>query len=109
MEALVAILRAGDEDEKVDAVMTLQELAQDDENRVAIAAAGGVEVLVSLARDGSEALKEEGGGALWSLSGNDDLEVAIVAAGGVEVLIALARNEKRGWEAVERRRCFGKP
>ena len=59
VDALVALLRVGGEDEKADVVATLQELARDDdESRVAIAAAGGIEVLVALARDGSERQKE---------------------------------------------------
>ena len=93
VDALVALLQVGDEDEKVDVAATLLLLAgDDDESRVAIAAAGGIEVLVSLARDGTERQKEEAAGALWNLSVNHDNSVAIVAAGGIEVLIALARD-----------------
>ena len=70
VDALVALLRVGGEDEKADVAATLQELARDDdESRVAIAAAGGIEVLVALALvTGGDWQTTRAAGALWNLA-----------------------------------------
>ena len=53
---------------KENAAGALENLAVNDDNQVAIAAAGGIPVLVSLAQDGSVKGKENAAGALENLA-----------------------------------------
>ena len=63
------------------------------ENKTAIATAGGIEPLVALAREGMPEQKAKAAGALRNIVlGNVDHRAAIVAAGGIEPLVALARE-----------------
>ena len=63
-----------------------------DDNEVAIAKAGGIEVLVQLARNGSDEAKEKAAEALENLAENADNQVAIAKAkaSGTEPLVQLA-------------------
>ena len=72
----------------------LWELAVNAENRVAIAAAGGVEAVVAAMRaHAADAMVQQNGcGALASLAANSaENKVAIAAAGGVEAVKAAMR------------------
>ena len=71
-------------------------LAINDANAAAIAAAGGIAPLVELARSGSAGAKEQAAGALWNLAHNDANQVAIAAAGGIAPLVELVRSGSAG-------------
>jgi vacuolar protein 8 len=77
---LVSLARDGSAGGKAMAAGALWNLAfNNDDNQVAIAAAGGIPVLVSLVRDGEGKGKEYAAGALANLATNDDNKVAITA------------------------------
>ena len=65
---LVALARDGSDVGKEKAAGALRNLAMNDDNQVAIAAAGGIPVLVSLAQDGSVKGKEHAAAALENLA-----------------------------------------
>ena len=67
-------------------------LALDEANRTAIAAAGGIEALVALASHGEPQGQSYAAGALINLATDDAFREAIAAAGGIETLVVLARN-----------------
>ena len=58
-----------------------------DNNKVAIAKAGGIAPLVALARGGTDGQKENAAGALANLAFNDDNQMAIAKAGGIAPLV----------------------
>jgi hypothetical protein len=92
-EVLVSLARDGNEAQKEDAAGALCNLAMNDDNSVAIAAAGGVEVLISLARDGTERQKEEAAGALCNMiAAAPGTHEGVVEAGGVAVLSSLTQE-----------------
>ena len=69
----------------------LHQLAADNaENKVSIASAGGIKPLVELAQSGSELAQRHAVGALWHLAtDNDANDKSIVAAGGIPVLVGI--------------------
>ena len=64
----VSVARDGSDEGKENAAKALWGLSANDDNKVAIAAAGGIPVLVSLERNGSVAGKEQAAGALENLA-----------------------------------------
>eukprot|EP00435_Cladocopium_sp_Y103_P017605 s551_g4.t1 len=80
--------------EKKKAAESLANLAlKNDENKVAIAAAGGIPPLVALVTSGSDAAKTQAAFALRNLAlKNDQNRAAIAAAGGIPPLIALVTS-----------------
>ncbi|XP_050223319.1 protein ARABIDILLO 1-like [Mercurialis annua] len=96
LEALVQLTYSQHEGLRHEAAGALWNLSFDDENREAIAAAGGIVALVSLAQscsNSSQGLQERAAGALWGLSVSEAISVAIGQAGGVAPLIALACSD----------------
>lgn len=68
LEALVALTRNGDAQDKTSAAGALSTLARDSAaNKAAIVAAGGIEALVALTRDGDATCKAAAAGALATL------------------------------------------
>ncbi|CAL1157836.1 unnamed protein product, partial [Cladocopium goreaui] len=63
-----------------------------DQNKAAIAAAGGIPPLVALVTSGSDSAKEPAAGALRNLAMNDQNMAAIAAAGGIPPLVALVTS-----------------
>jgi len=92
ISGLVAHTRNGTNAQKSHAARALWELAQDSNNKVGIARAGGIAPLVALARDGTDDQKAHATGTLASLSVNDDNKVAIAEAGAIPLLVALTRD-----------------
>ena len=80
--------------EKQDAAVGLANLAnENDQNRVAIAAAGGIPALVALVTSSSKASKIQAASALGSLAfGNSQNKMAVAAAGGIPPLVAMVTN-----------------
>ena len=90
-------------------VLLLQRLAENDDNKIAIAKAGGIPpIIVALVRDGTEEQKEDAAGALWHLASDDDNQIAIAKAGGIPPLVALVRdgNEEQKEEAAGALECL---
>ena len=90
---LVALVRDGTDEQKANAALALQNLAGNDDNKVAIAKAGGIPPLVALVRDGTADQKHYATAALSFLAANADNQVAIAKAGGIPPLVALVRDE----------------
>ena len=68
LEALVALTRNGDAEDKTSSAGALSTLARDSAaNKAAIVAAGGIEALVALTRDGDATRKAAAAGALATL------------------------------------------
>ncbi|CAL1142550.1 unnamed protein product, partial [Cladocopium goreaui] len=79
--------------EKEEAAKILANLAVNDENKAAIAAAGGIPPLVALVTRGSDSAKKYAARALGNLaSNNDQNKAAIAAAGGIPPLVALVTS-----------------
>ena len=78
--------------EKKEAAQILANLAWNDQNRAAIAAAGGIPPLVALITSGSDSAKGYAAGALRNLARNDQNKAAIAAAGGIPPLVALVTS-----------------
>ena len=82
-----------DEDEELEPLAApvvaraLANLAGNDENKLAIAANGGIMPLIMLLRDSHPPAREEAARALVNLAVDDDNKVAIAQAGGVMPLI----------------------
>lgn len=96
LEALVQLTCSLHEGVRQEAAGALWNLSFDDQNREAIAAAGGVEALVALAQScssGSQGLQERAAGALWGLSVSEANSIAIGREGGVAPLITLACSD----------------
>ncbi|KAK7239659.1 hypothetical protein SO694_00028367 [Aureococcus anophagefferens] len=92
MPLLVELLQSGGEGARC-AAGALVYLAWNDDNKVAIAAAGGIAPLVELVRSGCADAKGSAARALANLaSGNADNQVAIAAAGGIAPLVDLLRD-----------------
>jgi hypothetical protein len=91
-EGCVYVARDGSMACKDKAAGALWGLSVNVDNKVAIAAVGGLPVLVSVARAGSMACKEKAAAALATLAVNDDNKVSIAAVGGIPVLVSLARG-----------------
>ena len=95
VEDLVKRLKRGKPVAREQAAGALWNLATNEENQVAIAAAGGIAPLVTLVKKGTPGAKpgarEIAAGALWNLSGNDENDAAIVAAGGIAPLVKLVK------------------
>jgi hypothetical protein len=70
----------------------LWNLAVLDDNKKAIARAGGISPLVMLLRHGSPAGKEAAAGALLELAFDDDNKVLIASAGGIGPLLQLLES-----------------
>ena len=78
---LVALICDGNDAQKHFAAAALHRLAYNDDNKVAIAKAGGIPPLVALVRDGTDAQKTNAAWALRNLAANcDDNEVLITKA-----------------------------
>ena len=78
----VAQLRCGGDGQREEAARELCSLASNsDNNKVAIAKAGGIAPLVALARGGTDDQKEAAAKVLWNLACNADNQVAIAKAG----------------------------
>ena len=78
--------------EKKEAANSLANLAVNDQNKAAIAAAGGIPPLVALVTSGSDSAKEQAARALENLAPNDQNMAAIAAAGGIPPLVALVTS-----------------
>ena len=79
--------------EKKEAAVALANLAvRNDQNKAAIAAAGGIPPLVALVESASDATKKSAAAALQSLAVNDQNQAAIAAAGGIPPLVALVTS-----------------
>ncbi|RLN54769.1 hypothetical protein BBJ28_00025471, partial [Nothophytophthora sp. Chile5] len=91
---LIAFVRVGTEEEKLESARVLGRLADgDDTNRIAIAQEGGIAPLVALVRDGTDDQKENAAKALGRLAdGNDANRIAIAQEGGIAPLVALVRD-----------------
>ena len=85
---IVALARDGTDDEKTQAARKLSILARDDDNHVAIAAAGGIAPLAALAR-GTDEQETFAAAALAHLALSADNQVAITQAGGITPLVAI--------------------
>ena len=70
----------------------LANLAYNEDNRVAIAAAGGIAPLVEVVRSGCAGAKGDAAVALGNLALNDDNRVAIAAAGAIPPLVDFLRS-----------------
>jgi len=95
-QRIVELTKSGSPAAREDAAKALRSLACNDDNKVAIAEAGGIAPLVALARDGTDGQKEAAAAALRRLAFNADNKVAIAAAGGIAPLVALARGGTDG-------------
>ncbi|RLN77113.1 hypothetical protein BBJ28_00022397, partial [Nothophytophthora sp. Chile5] len=91
---LIAFVRVGTEEEKLESARVLDRFASDsDANRITIAQKGGIAPLVALVRDGTYSQKENAAKALGRLAdGNDANRIAIAQEGGITPLIALVRD-----------------
>ncbi|RLN51329.1 hypothetical protein BBJ28_00027153, partial [Nothophytophthora sp. Chile5] len=91
---LIAFVRVGAAEEKLESARVLHRLADDsDANRVTIVQKEGIAPLVALVRDGTDSQKENAAYALGVLvDGNDATQVAIVQKGAIAPLVALVRN-----------------
>jgi hypothetical protein len=93
ISGLVELMRGGSDAEKAWAAHASRILSWSSaQNRIRIAAAGGIPPLVALLRDGNDGQKRHAVGALKNLAANDRNKELIVAAGGIPDLIALARD-----------------
>ncbi|RLN69885.1 hypothetical protein BBJ28_00023810, partial [Nothophytophthora sp. Chile5] len=92
---LIAFVRVGTAEEKLESVRALGRLADgNDANRIAIAQEGGIAPLVALVRDGTDSQKAKAVEALGFLSdGNDAIRIAIDQEGGIAPLVGLVRDE----------------
>ena len=78
---LVALVRDGNDAQKLYAAGALRNLAANADNQIAIAQAGGIPPLVVLVRDGNDAQKSNAAGALQKLAEScADNETAIAQA-----------------------------
>ncbi|RLN81597.1 hypothetical protein BBJ28_00022947, partial [Nothophytophthora sp. Chile5] len=86
---LIAFVRVGTAEEKLESARVLHRLADDnDATRIAIVQKGGIAPLVALVRDGTESQKEKAAEALGGLAdGNDANRIVICAP-----LVALVRD-----------------
>ena len=101
MPLLVELLQSGGEGARC-AAGALVYLAWNDDNKVAIAAAGGIAPLVELVRSGRADAKGSAARALANLSRNADNRVAIAAAGGIAPLVEVVwsgSDRAKGWAA----------
>ncbi|RLN76267.1 hypothetical protein BBJ28_00020978, partial [Nothophytophthora sp. Chile5] len=91
---LIAFVRVGNEEEKLESAKALHRLADDsDANRVTIAQKGGIVPLVALVRDGTDSQKEIAAEALHCLADDSDANrVTIVQKGGFVLLVALVQD-----------------
>ncbi|RLN52160.1 hypothetical protein BBJ28_00025746, partial [Nothophytophthora sp. Chile5] len=91
---LIAFVRVGTAEEKLESARVLNHLADDhDANRIAIAREGGIAPLVTLVRDGTDSQKENAAEVLGRLAdGNDPNRIAIAREGGIAPLIGLVRD-----------------
>ena len=80
--SIVTRARDGTNVQKESAAAALRNLANNADNMVAIAKAGGIAPLVALARDGTDVQKEKAAGALGNLAVNAGNKVAIAKLGG---------------------------
>ena len=78
--------------EKKEAAEILANLATDDQNKAAIAAASGIPPLVALVTSGSDSAKQDAARALGNLAVNDQNKAAITAVGGIPPLVALVTS-----------------
>ncbi|RLN93903.1 hypothetical protein BBJ28_00023031 [Nothophytophthora sp. Chile5] len=91
---LIAFVRVGTPEEKLESARALGRLADsNDANRIAIAQEGGIAPLVALVRDGAGWLKEKAAEALGRLAdSNAANRIAIAQEGGIAPLVALVRD-----------------
>ncbi|RLN14976.1 hypothetical protein BBJ28_00020478, partial [Nothophytophthora sp. Chile5] len=91
---LIAFVRVGTAEEKLEAARVLHRLAGDSEaNRVRIVQKGGISPLVALVRDGTDRQKENAAKILGVLAdANDANRIAISREGGIAPLVALVRD-----------------
>ena len=90
--ARVAQLTSASHEQRASAAKALEKLAMNDDNRVSIARAGGIDPLVALIRSGTPEQKVYAAGALVSLAWNTENQVSIARAGGIEALVAIASS-----------------
>ena len=78
-----------------------------DDNKVKISAAGGVEAVLAamVTHKGSAVVQEQACCALRNLAVNDDNKVKIAAAGGVEAILAAMMTHK-GSAVVQEQACW---
>ena len=101
MPLLVELLQSGGEGARC-AAGALVYLAWNDDNKVAIAAAGGIAPLVEVVWSGSDRAKGWAANALRNLAYyNPDNQVAIAATGAIAPLVALTRSGGQGAEDAE--------
>lgn len=86
---LIALVTDRTVEGKANAAITLDNLALDAYNQMAIAAAGGISPWIVRVMSGTDRRKSNAAGALGSLALNTDNRAAIAAAGGIAALIAL--------------------
>ncbi|RLN92282.1 hypothetical protein BBJ28_00022301 [Nothophytophthora sp. Chile5] len=91
VDILIAFVRVGTAEEKLESTRELHRLAADnDDNRLAIALEGGVAPLVALVRDGTDSQKLEASETLGRLAdGNDATRMTIIQEGGIAPLVTL--------------------
>ncbi|RLN92627.1 hypothetical protein BBJ28_00027060, partial [Nothophytophthora sp. Chile5] len=91
---LIAFVRVGTAEEKLESERVLGRLADDnDAIRVTIVQNGGIAPLVALVRNGTDSQKEKAAEALGLLAAvNDDIRIAINQEGGIAPLVALMRD-----------------
>ncbi|RLN95501.1 hypothetical protein BBJ28_00023789, partial [Nothophytophthora sp. Chile5] len=91
---LIAFVRIGTAEEKLESDRVLGCLADDnDAKRVTIAQEGGIAPLVALVQDGTDSQKENAASTLGRLAvGNDANRIAIAQKGGIAPLVALVRD-----------------
>ncbi|RLN88044.1 hypothetical protein BBJ28_00023722 [Nothophytophthora sp. Chile5] len=91
---LIAFVRVGTAEEKLESALVLRRLVSDnDVTRIAIVQKGGIAPLAALVRDGTDSQKVEASEVLSLLAdGNDAIQNAIAREGGIAPLVALVQD-----------------
>ncbi|RLN72365.1 hypothetical protein BBJ28_00019324 [Nothophytophthora sp. Chile5] len=99
---LIAFVRVGTPEEKLESVRVLHRLVGgNDANRATIVREGGIAPLVALVRDGTDSQKVMAAKVMGLLAaGNDDNRNAIAREGGIAPLVALVRDGT-DWQKVK--------
>ncbi|CAE7246864.1 VAC8 [Symbiodinium sp. CCMP2592] len=85
----IETLQRNDTEAQLQAAVKLRDLAADDDNRVFIAAAGGIPALVDLLTSSTPDAQRHAASALWNLAVDDDNKISIAEAGAIPPLVAL--------------------